>query len=105
MAHHEEGKAFQNKYKKDVMSFVKTADELDNPFGDGKELVALHTQEVMENEVVASLLNLADHGEDLHGQFVTQTLVKHMFPISKTLKRESTLIANRPNPPKKGQAQ
>ena len=56
VAHHEEGKTFQNKFKKDVLSFVKTAEELGNPFDDGKELVALHTQEVMEKKVVTSLL-------------------------------------------------
>ena len=102
MAHHEEGKAFQKKYKKDVVSFVKTAEELGNPFDDGKELVALHTQEVMEDEVVTSLLNLVDRGQDLHGQFVTQTLEQPMFPISRTLKRENVFtFTNRPNPNKR----
>ena len=91
MAHHEEGKAFQIKYKKDVMSFVKTTEELGNPFADGKDLVALHTQEIMENEVVTSLLNLTDRGQELHEQFVSQTIEKPIFPISKTLKRENVL--------------
>ena len=74
VAHHEEGKAFQIKYKKDVMSFVKTTEELGNPFADGKDLVALHTQEIIENEVVTSLLNLTDRGQELHEQFVSQTI-------------------------------
>ena len=48
------------------MAFLKTAEELGNPLENEKELFALHTQEVMENEVVTSLLNLADRGKDLH---------------------------------------
>ena len=56
--HHEEARSFQIKYKKDVLSFVKIAEQLGNPFDNNHELVALHTQQVMEDNVVASLTQL-----------------------------------------------
>ena len=47
-AHHEEASALQTKFRTDVLAFVEAAEHLGNPFNSGTELVALHTQEVME---------------------------------------------------------
>ena len=47
-AHHDEASALQTKFRTDVLAFVQVAEQLSNPFNSGTELVALHTQEVME---------------------------------------------------------
>ena len=102
-AHHEEISALQIKYKKDVLSFVEIVEQLGNPFDNNHELVALHTQEIMEDEVVASLAQLHTLGKDLHVNFVTQILEQATLPISNTLKRQKALtFANLPVTTKKG---
>ena len=54
-AHHEEANSLHVKYRKDVLAFVEIVQQLGNPFASGQELVALDTQEIMEQEVVKSL--------------------------------------------------
>ncbi|KAL8599464.1 hypothetical protein ACOMHN_029279 [Nucella lapillus] len=102
-AHHEEASAMQTKYKKDVLSFVEIAVQQGNPFDIGHELVALHTQQVMKDEVVESFAQLQNLGNHLHAKFVTQTLEQSTLPITSTLKRQNVLtFANRPDSKKKG---
>lgn len=96
-AHHEEAHAMQMKYRKDVLSFVKVAEQFGNPFNDGHELVAMHTQEIMEDEVVSSLTQLHKLGIDLHSKFVTKCFKEASLPITNTLKRQKVFtFANRP---------
>jgi len=54
-AHHEEASALQTKFRTNVLAFVEAVEQLGKTFNNGKDLVALHTQEVMEEEVVTSL--------------------------------------------------
>ena len=52
-AHHEKTPSVQVLLRKDVKSVVITFEELGNPFEeDGEELIALHTKDVMNSEVV-----------------------------------------------------
>jgi len=60
---------------------------LGNPFNNGKDLVALHAQEVMEEEVVTSLTQLQNLGKELHAEFVSHTIEQVTSPITNTLKR------------------
>ena len=54
--HHEEGRSLQAMFRKDISYFVKVVGQLGNPFvATSQELVALDTQNVMEESVVASL--------------------------------------------------
>ena len=76
-AHHEEASALQTRYKEGVLSFVEIVEQLGNPFGNGHELVALHTQEVMKDEVVASLAQLHNLGKELHAKFVAHSRAGH----------------------------
>ena len=95
--HHEEASALQTKFRTDVLAFVEVAEQLGNPFNNGCELVALHTQELMEDQVVDSLAQLHNLGKDLHEKFVTQILEQATLPITYTLKRQKVLtFANRP---------
>ena len=57
-AHHDEASALKTKFRTDVLAFVEVAEQLGNPLNSATELVALHTQEVMEKEVVTSLTQL-----------------------------------------------
>ena len=92
-----EASALQTKFRTDVLAFVKVAEHLGNPFNNGHGLVALHTQELMEDEVVDSLAQLHNLGKDQHAKFVTQTLEQATLPITHTLKRQKVLtFANRP---------
>lgn len=102
-AHHEEASALQTKFRTDVLAFAEVVEQLGNSFHSSNELVALHTQEIMENEVVTSLRQLQDLGKDLHGKFMSQTIEQATLPITNTLKRQKVLtFANRPVDTKKG---
>ena len=95
-AHHEEASALQTKFRTNV----EVVEQLGN---NGKELVSLHTQEVMEEEFVTSLTQLQDLGKDLHAKFVSHTIEQATLPITNTLKCQKVLtFANRPVHTKKG---
>jgi len=103
IAHHEEASALQTTFRTNVLAFVEVVEQLGNPFNNGKDLVALHTQEVMEEEVVTSLTQLQNLGKDLHAEFVSHTIEQVTSPITNTLKRQEVLtFANRPVHIKKG---
>ena len=92
-----ETSSLQIKYRKDVLAFAEVVEQLGNPFNSSNNLIALHTQEIMENEVVMSIRQLQDFGKDLHGKFVSQIIEKASLPIKYTLKRQKVLtFANRP---------
>ena len=57
-AHHERAHWMQVKYKADVLSFVEITENLYNPFDNEHQFVALHTQEIIAQEVEASLTQL-----------------------------------------------
>ena len=99
----EEARYFQIKYKKNVLSFVKIAEQLGNFFDNNHKLVPLPTQQVMEDDVVASPTQLIKLGKDLHANFVKQTLQQTPLPVTNTLKPKKILtFANRPGITKKG---
>ena len=76
-----ETSSLQIKYRKDVLAFAEVVEQLGNPFNSSNNLIALHTQEIMENEVVMSIRQLQDCGKDLHGKFVSQIKEKTSLPI------------------------
>ena len=72
-AHHEEAHSLQDKYRKDVLSFVETVEQFGNPFCPGHELVALDRQVIMEQEVIRSLSRVHQLGfmhNTLHRQSI-----------------------------------
>ena len=56
-AHHEEASALQTKFRTNGLAFVEVVEQLGNPFNNGNDLVALHSQEVMEEEVVTCYIS------------------------------------------------
>ena len=77
---------------------MKVVGQLGNPFGaTSLELVALDTQNVMEESVVASLSEIREVGQNLHAAYVRERLEDSSVPISDTIKRNNLLtFANRP---------
>ena len=67
-AHYEEASALQTKFGTNVLAFVEVVEQLGNSFNNGKDLVTLHTQEIMEEEVVTSHTQLQNLGKDLHAE-------------------------------------
>ena len=59
---------------------MKVVGQLDNPFvATSLELVALDTQNVMEESVVASLSEIREVGQTLHAAYVRERLEIHLF--------------------------
>ncbi len=85
IAHHEEARSLQIRYKKDVLSLVDQYELAENPFMGGQDLLALDTQVVMEPEVVSSLAQVHELGKRKHSEYVSVTLDKSSVPISNTI--------------------
>ena len=63
-ARHVEANFLQVKYRKDALSFVDCVNELGKPFlATGQQLVALDTQEVVEQEAATSLSKICELGQ------------------------------------------
>ena len=103
--HHEEGRSLQATFRKDVSSVMKVVGQLGNPFvATSLELVALDTQNVMEESVVASLSEILEVGQTLHAAYVRESLEDSSVPISDIIKRNNMLtFANRPELRKKAE--
>ena len=106
-AHHEEGHSLQVKFCKDELSFVDVVVHMGNPFiATRQELVALDTQNVMEQVVVTSLSQIHAVRQALHAAYVTERLEKASVPISDTIMftfaNNMFTFANRPDPKRKG---
>ena len=73
--HHEQTPAIQDALAKDVVNLVSSIEDLDNPFNEsGEELVAMHTKEIMSEEVVNTIRNARNIGEQQ-----LQTFLKERF--------------------------
>ena len=77
--------------------------QLGNPFvATSLELIALDTQNVMEDSVVASLSEIREVGQTLHNAYVRERLEDSSVPISDIIKPNNMLtFANRPELRKK----
>ena len=95
--HHEDGRGLQATFRKDISSFVKVVGQLGNPFvATSLGLVALDTQNVMEESVVASLSWIREVGQTPHATYVRERLEDSSVPISDIIKRNNILtFANR----------
>ena len=79
----QEGRRLQATFRKDILYFGKVVGQLGNPFvATSLELVALDTQNVMEESVVASLSEIREVGQTLHAAYVGERLEYASVPIS-----------------------
>ena len=103
--HHEEGRSLQATFRKDASTFVKVVGQLGNDLvATSLLLVALDTQNVMEESVVASLSEIREVCQTLHAAYVRERLEDSSVPISYIIKGNNTLtFANRPELRKKAE--
>jgi len=61
--HHEQKPCFQSAFAKDVRNMVSSFEEVGNPFmEEGKDLIAIHTKDVMDAAVVSTVQNVRKIG-------------------------------------------
>ena len=69
--HHENKPAIQSAFAKDVVNLVSSFEELGSPFKEvGEDLIALHTKDVMNEEVVQTVRTVRKLGEQQFKAFL-----------------------------------
>ncbi|XP_044175497.1 uncharacterized protein LOC122958628 [Acropora millepora] len=91
--HHEQTPAAQSKFLEDVQNLISAFEESGNPFLDkSKDFTALHTKDVMDDDVVKSVRNVKDVGEKQFKSFVKERLVERKLAITEPLKKNNLNI-------------
>ena len=86
--HHEQTKAFQKKFIKDVKSLEQVINAMCNPFADyGKVLFRLHTIEVLPEAAVLCTERLQEAGLEQYESYVNERLVTHTKSVFKPIKK------------------
>ena len=71
--HHEQKPGVQSTFLKDVVNTVSSFEELGNPFTEKREnLMAMHTKDIMDDNVVATVKNAHKIGEEQFCLFVKE---------------------------------
>ncbi|MES9882214.1 MAG: hypothetical protein ABW185_15180 [Sedimenticola sp.] len=98
-SHHEEAHTYQVSFAKDVQSLIQVMKSKGNPFSEtSPNLIALDTQEVMDDLVVHCLKQAHTLGTATHQQYVSTRIVNANIAITDTLKRLGIYtFANQPD--------
>ena len=74
--HHEQKPGVQSTFLKDVVNTVSSFEELGNPFTEESEnLMAMHTKDIMDDNVVATVKNAHKIGEEQFCLFVKERFI------------------------------
>ena len=93
--HHEQTPAIQDAFAKDVVNLVSSIEDLDNPFNEsGEELVAMHTKEIMSEEVVNTIRNARNIGEQQLQTFLKERFKERKKPLSEPIKKNNFPLLN-----------
>lgn len=88
--HHEQKAAVQNAFAKDVLNLVSTIGEVGNPFMEqGKELIAIHTKDIMNDDVVSAVQKVRKVGEEQFNTFIKDRLIDRSKPVTEPLKKNN----------------
>lgn len=88
--HHEQNPATQSAFAKDILNLVSSFEELGNPFKEnGEELTALHTKDIMNEEVVHTVRNARKRGEQQCKAFFKERLEDKTKLLKDTLKKNN----------------
>ena len=88
--HYEQKKGVQNAFVKDVVNMISSFEELGNPFKEeGPHLMALHTKDIMDDSVIATVSNARKLGGDQFNTFLKERLVDRSKPVSDPLKKNN----------------
>lgn len=90
LKHHEQTYSQQMAFKNDLQSVISSFEDLGNPFmEDDEELVALDTKDVMSDEVVQTVKNVINIGQEQYKSYVDTRLIKRSTAITTPLKKNN----------------
>ena len=93
--HHEQTPAIQDAFAKDVVNLVSSIEDLDNHFDEsGEELVTMHTKEIMSEEVVNTIRNARNIGEQQLQTFLKERFKEKKKPLSEPIKKNNFPLLN-----------
>ena len=88
--HHENNPAIQSAFAKDVVNLVSSFEELGSPFKEaGEDLIALHTKDVMNEEVVRTVRTVRQLGEQQFKAFLKERLEDKTKLLTDALKKNN----------------
>lgn len=98
LGHHEQTPSVQMSFKKDVLAVVSEFEKLGNPFEEeGEELIALHTKDVMDSDVVETVRNITQVGQSHYDKFVQERMIERSKPVTDTIKKNKLPLFNNSN--------
>ena len=69
---------------------VSTVGEVGNPFMEqGKELIAIHTKDIMNDDVVSAVQKVRKVGEEQFNTFIKDRLIDRSKPVTEPLKKNN----------------
>jgi hypothetical protein len=96
--HHEQTPGVQSAFAKDVLNVIGSFEELGNPFMEqGEELIAIHTKDIMSNDVVNTVHNVKKIGMEQFQTFVKERFTDRSTPITEPLEKNKLPTFNSPN--------
>lgn len=88
--HHESMPSFQRNFIEDVRNLITSLENSGNPFlEESNDLIALHSKDIMDEDVVKTVMSIEKIGEDQCKQFLEERLQDKAKTLSDTLKKNS----------------
>lgn len=85
-------------FAKDVLNVISSFEELGNPFMEqGEELIAIHTKDIMSNDVVNTVHNVKKLGNEQFQTFVKEWFTDRSTPVTEPLKKNRLPKFSTPN--------
>jgi hypothetical protein len=95
--HLEQFPGVQKRFKAEVKDLASTLEDMGNPFTEeSNELMALHTKDIVDKEVVDTVKNIVKIGQQQFDTFVTDRLEKRTTTIYDPIKRNKLPLFSRP---------
>ena len=88
--YHEQKPGVQSTFLKDVVHTVSCFEELGNPFTEeSKNLMVIHTKDIIDDSVVATVKNAHKIGEEQFCLFVKERSIDHSKPVTDPRKKNN----------------
>ena len=88
--HHEQTKAYQSQFVKDVTTLIDTFEQFDNPFlAEHSDLVSLMSRVVVSAMTAKTVTDARDVGKKQYDQFVMERLSERTTSVHAVLKRNN----------------
>ena len=97
--HHEEGFSAQRSFKQQVVNLVEVVNDLGNPFlHDSNELLALDTQNVLDESVVNTVRTVCSLGKNQYTKYFKEVITDRTLSIHEPIKKNALPLFSRPHP-------